>query len=391
MRAKYGIEEPLDGILLGAASGGGFAFTETIGQYISQQLMTTWKITAAVLLHGVPPTNAAIGAWYSKLNPKQIAMVIQQAMDVVGWQPGTSLLIPRSLGEAFGHMAYAGCFGYFIGLAVMKKEQRWKVLAIGLVSSSLLHALWDSVASLDSNVLLGVVGIVSYAVLAAGILKAREISPNRAVLMPSIFVGSLSPSPSVVAAYAAGGASPMAAGADATPKAGAGFLGVTPAGPDPAANGAGRAVPGPNPLPAGTSSLRIGATVLGDCAGTAADGPPGSGTDDAVSGGPGGRDHTKSQRSECAGAHQPFDDAVGGDDLEQYAQRDSAWTNGEAGSGDEDRLWEDGWRGPVEIRGWGPRLRAGSLARLRLIAGRRLFCRQMGLRAERVRLHRLSG
>ena len=41
MRSKFGIEEPLDGILLGAASGGGFAFTETIGQYISRSWFRT--------------------------------------------------------------------------------------------------------------------------------------------------------------------------------------------------------------------------------------------------------------------------------------------------------------------------------------------------------------
>ena len=49
----------------------------------------------------------------------------------------------------------------------------------------------------------------SYAVLAAAILKAREISPNRSKLLPSIFIGSLNPTPSVVAAYAQG--APVAA------------------------------------------------------------------------------------------------------------------------------------------------------------------------------------
>ncbi len=55
----------------------------------------------------------------------------------------------RSLDLSFGHMAYSGYFGYFIGLAVLKPESRWKILLIGLVSASIPHALWDSVLSLD--------------------------------------------------------------------------------------------------------------------------------------------------------------------------------------------------------------------------------------------------
>ncbi len=259
IRSKFGIEEPLDGILLGAASGGGFAFTETIGQYISNHLVDTWK-DAAIHMAGT------VSSFHGRLTDKQISLLIGEAAHALGWQPGVSLLIPRSLGEAFGHMAYAGCFGYFIGLAVMKKEQRWKILGIGLISSSLLHAAWDSVASLDSNVLLGIVGIISYAVLAAGILKAREISPNRAKLLPSIFIGSLSPTASVVAAYAGGGVAGV--GVAAVPPSGAGFMAVGSGG---AGNGNGssappppkpRAIPGPNPFPAGTASLRVGTKYL---------------------------------------------------------------------------------------------------------------------------------
>ena len=242
MRSKFGIEEPLDGILLGAASGGGFAFTETIGQYISRDLVNDWKIASAVTVNHVPNNIDAINAWLT-VHAKQMPLIVQQGKDALGWFPGVAVLIPRSLGEAFGHMAYAGCFGYFIGLAVMKPQQRVKILAIGLVSASLLHALWDTLAA--SNMLAAIIAILSYAVLAAGILKAREISPNRAALMPSIFIGSLAPTASVVAAYAGGGglaAVPAVASAPPPPKL--------------------RAVPGPNPLPAGTASLRVGTKYL---------------------------------------------------------------------------------------------------------------------------------
>jgi RsiW-degrading membrane proteinase PrsW (M82 family) len=247
LRSRFGIEEPLDGILLGAASGGGFAFMETIGQYVSRMLVSQWRYSAAVWLHGIPDDSKRIAAYYASLSPKGMAQLTVQGANMLGWQPGLSLLIPRSLSEAFGHMAYAGCFGYFIGLAVLKPQQRWKTLAIGLVSASVLHALWDTLS--DSNVLLAIVAIVSYAVLAAGILKAREISPNRAALAPSIFVGALSPTPSAAAAYAA---APAAAAAG----------NIFAAAPAPVIPAAPKAAAGPNPLPNGTAALRVGTKYL---------------------------------------------------------------------------------------------------------------------------------
>ena len=271
MRSKYGIEEPLDGILLGAASAGGFAFWETIGQYISQELVSDWKSTVAVGLFHVNNDPASINAWLAK-NAKQMANIVHLGRDLVGWQPGLALLIPRSLGEAFGHMAYAGCFGYFIGLAVMKPQQKWRILAIGLVSSSLLHALWDSLA--DSRMELAIVAVLSYAVLAAGILKAREISPNRAALMPSIFIGSLSPSPSVVAAYAGGGCGFRWLGSGGGGECASSAEAEGCAGTESAA--------GRDCEPAGWNE------VSGDRAGAAVDGAPGSGAGCGVYGGIGG-------------------------------------------------------------------------------------------------------
>ena len=41
VRAKIGVEEPLDGILIGAASGGGFAIMETLIQYTPRDLVNT--------------------------------------------------------------------------------------------------------------------------------------------------------------------------------------------------------------------------------------------------------------------------------------------------------------------------------------------------------------
>ncbi|MGB2923914.1 MAG: PrsW family glutamic-type intramembrane protease [Limnothrix sp.] len=61
----------------------------------------------------------------------------------------------------------------------MKPSKRWTILIIGCLTASLLHALWNTVGAY-SSILLTVVGVFSYAFLAAAILKARALSPNRA-------------------------------------------------------------------------------------------------------------------------------------------------------------------------------------------------------------------
>lgn len=143
-RSKIGVSEPLDGILIGTASAVGFTLLETLGQYV----------------------------------PSIISEVSTQVDVSTGELLGLQLLIPRILGSVAGHMAYSGYFGYFIGLSVLKPSKRWTILITGCLTASLLHALWNTVGSY-SSILLTVVGVLSYAFLAAAILKARALSPNR--------------------------------------------------------------------------------------------------------------------------------------------------------------------------------------------------------------------
>jgi RsiW-degrading membrane proteinase PrsW (M82 family) len=187
MRSKIGVEEPLDGILIGAASGGGFAILETLGQYVPRFLASKWMMMG-LALNGI--SGDAIQPYLAKLDYGQWSKLIQLGASLLHTDPGTGELITRSIDLSFGHMAYAGYFGYFIGLSVMKPQQRWKILGIGLISASIPHALWDSVASLDMAPLQALVALISYAVLAAAILKAREISPNRNLLQPSVIFGA---------------------------------------------------------------------------------------------------------------------------------------------------------------------------------------------------------
>jgi RsiW-degrading membrane proteinase PrsW (M82 family) len=201
VRAKIGVEEPLDGILIGAASGGGFAIMETLIQYTPRDLVNTWT-TTVLAFRGVPIQNA--DAVMNNMNGEQLRSLISQGSNLLNTAPGIKWLIIRSIDLSFGHMAYAGYFGYFIGLSVIKPEQRWKILLIGLASASLPHALWDTVASMDTVPLQAAIALLSYAVLAAAVLKAREISPNRNLLQPSVIFGASR----TVPAYA--GAAPSA-------------------------------------------------------------------------------------------------------------------------------------------------------------------------------------
>jgi RsiW-degrading membrane proteinase PrsW (M82 family) len=141
-RSRVGISEPLDGILIGAASAIGFTLTETLGLYVP-------SIVQSVANQTVSPEIAEL--------------------------TGLQLLIPRVLGSVAGHMAYSGYFGYFIGLSVLKPSLRWQIITIGYLSSALLHALWNT-SALVSFWLLAVVGGISYAFLVAAILKAHSFS-----------------------------------------------------------------------------------------------------------------------------------------------------------------------------------------------------------------------
>jgi RsiW-degrading membrane proteinase PrsW (M82 family) len=140
---KIGIQEPLDGILLGAASAVGFTLLETLGQYVPD-------MTQSLAGRGTDMAELA----------------------------GLQLLIPRVLGSVAGHMAYSGYFGYFMGLSVLQPRQRLSILTTGYLTASMLHALWNVMGNYSAAAL-AAVGVLSYACLVAAILKARALSPTR--------------------------------------------------------------------------------------------------------------------------------------------------------------------------------------------------------------------
>jgi len=146
---RFGLREPLDGILLATASATGFAFLETMFIYV--------------------PKYGALSA------------------------------APRLLDNVFGHIAFSGALGYFIGLAVLRHRRIKKVIfavVIGFVVANVLHDAWDVVRYYSGKLAIlsplhyMLVAIMSFFVLASMILKARDVSPVREFLWPS---GSLLP------------------------------------------------------------------------------------------------------------------------------------------------------------------------------------------------------
>ncbi len=237
---KYGIEEPLDGILLGAASAGGFVLIETLTQYVPGALVRTWVHLAMALSHSGEPTSAG-----------QLGKLIDLGSALVGTSPGLQLLIPRALRACFGHMAYSGYFGYFIGLAVLKPTKRWPILLVGFLTASFGHAMWDT---FSGDLFQIAVAVTCYASLMAAILKARELSPNRMILGPSVLLGySASPAPAMTLHHVpipapAPAPAPAAAAAPAPAAYAMAVAGHLDAGP---------ALP---PVPVQSLTLRIGNT-----------------------------------------------------------------------------------------------------------------------------------
>ena len=142
----FGLREPLDGIVLGAASGSGFFIYETLVQYVPQAID----------------------------NAKHPA---DRAFD------GLVELLSRGLPELTAHSAYSGLFGYFIGLSALRPGTAVFLIPLGWLLSALLHGAWDATSDLVDSLWIGVpvhvvIGLLSYALLAGAIFKARDISPS---------------------------------------------------------------------------------------------------------------------------------------------------------------------------------------------------------------------
>jgi len=127
-------------------------------------------------------------------------------------------------------------------------------LGFGYLLSATLHTLWAAARDTPNGML--IIGVLSYASLATAIFKAREISPNRALLRSSIILGArrrasvaASRATNAMVAHAAAGA-PVPKGA--SPILEAEYLPLNPQIKD-------MPVPGASPQrPSGSLSLKFG-------------------------------------------------------------------------------------------------------------------------------------
>ena len=198
-REEIGVCEPIDGLLLGAASGAGFALFETVTQYIPEQVVKSipLQVLARFINVVVLPQNprlasrpvaeivAAVREWIVRNYSMQ---EIIDKFDVNGTS-AMQVLIMRSLNDLAGHMAWAALFGYAFGLMMLKPKKGWIALPVVYCLVAALHAFWDTdiqliagsgpglVACLTQNAVIS--GLFSYALLAAAVLQARQLSPNR--------------------------------------------------------------------------------------------------------------------------------------------------------------------------------------------------------------------
>ena len=143
LRRRIALNDPLDGIVMGVASGAGFFANETLCQYVPK-----------VMSQGTVPGAQAFN--------------------------GLVLLLARGLPEMTEHSAWSGLFGYFIGLSVLKPRMAPLLLLVGLFSAAALHGAWDVIGSVTSSntaIVLFLIGdgLLSYALLAGAIFKGREI------------------------------------------------------------------------------------------------------------------------------------------------------------------------------------------------------------------------
>jgi len=168
LRESVGLTEPLDGIIIGVASGAAFALAETSGGYVTRAMLGALK----GLLDSNVPISAAVVIWPGYASFNAIMAVLERGL------PGIA-----------GHLAYSGIFGYFIGLAVLRPAAAPRLLATGWLIAAAFHGTWDAVAMSSGRgnllpddfgtILLILIAVLSYAFFASAILKARKISPTR--------------------------------------------------------------------------------------------------------------------------------------------------------------------------------------------------------------------
>ena len=168
------VRSPLDAVLMGLGAGAGFIFIETWTEYVPSTVNRVFNAT--------------------------------QGNDLGAMGLGLMLLLPRVLSGTTGHMAWAGIFAYFIGLAVIRPAKAPMLLGIGWITAAFIHACWNTAGLISPYANYVVAGFTAI-LLVACLLKARQLEATlfgrSAETFGSIVVGS----PAAAAMAPAGGAS----------------------------------------------------------------------------------------------------------------------------------------------------------------------------------------
>ena len=200
----FRVRSPLDAVLMGLGAGAGFIFIETWTEYV----------------------------------PNMVARVVgaTRGNDLGGMGIGLMLLLPRVLHGTTGHMAWAGIFAYFIGLAVIRPKSAPMMIGLGWLTAAFIHACWNT-AGLVSPYANYVVAAFTAVMLVACILKARQLeatlfgrsaetfgsivvgSPAAAAMMPAAPAAFMPPAPPVAKPAAPAPATPSVSSAPTVPRA----------------------------------------------------------------------------------------------------------------------------------------------------------------------------
>jgi RsiW-degrading membrane proteinase PrsW (M82 family) len=187
------VREPIDAILLAAASAAGFELVESLVVYQATAANNSYENIMGVISQE-PLWNdlvKAIHAASPALNKQFDELSSFLASGHMSLNALMSTIV-RTIDSPFGHIAFSGCVAYGIGLAMLRPGSALKVIGLYAAIGIGLHSILDAVIYQfpDQRVLSalwpGVWALVAYAFLGTLILKARQISPTRASNFASV-------------------------------------------------------------------------------------------------------------------------------------------------------------------------------------------------------------
>jgi RsiW-degrading membrane proteinase PrsW (M82 family) len=73
------------------------------------------------------------------------------------------------------HLGSRGIFGYYLGLAALRPEHKWRLNLRGFLTACIVHATWNATNDVGGGI---IVPPLALALLITSIIKARSMSPG---------------------------------------------------------------------------------------------------------------------------------------------------------------------------------------------------------------------